>query len=126
MRHFTGSCRVDVNKALALHKDRHERGDFLRKASRAICINHAMTCRENLQIRNMSRSVAGTAESPGRNVRAKSSLLFAIHDQRWYATVVSSLQRDAATNAVGISGLLAREDVKPAPDVGKVPRLKQS
>ncbi|WP_298727726.1 transposase, partial [uncultured Ferrovibrio sp.] len=50
------------------------RRDFLHKTSTAISQNHAMVCIEDLQVRNMSRSAAGTTEQPGRNVRAKSGL----------------------------------------------------
>ena len=42
-----------------------------------------MVCIEDLQVRNMSKSAAGTTESPGRNVRAKSGLNKAILDQGW-------------------------------------------
>ena len=43
--------------------------------------NHAMVCIEDLQVRNMSRSAAGSIDAPGRNVRAKSGLNKAILDQ---------------------------------------------
>ena len=43
-----------------------------------------MVCIEDLQVRNMSKSAAGTTESPGRNVRAKSGLNKAILDQGWF------------------------------------------
>lgn len=59
------------------------RRDFLHKTSTAISKNHAMVCIEDLQIRNMSRSAAGTADAPGRNVRAKSGLNRSILDQGW-------------------------------------------
>jgi putative transposase len=39
---------------------------------------------EDLQIRNMSRSAAGTPEKPGKNVRAKSGLNKSILDQGWF------------------------------------------
>ncbi|MDP2783331.1 MAG: transposase [Sulfurimicrobium sp.] len=39
---------------------------------------------EDLQVRNMSRSAAGNAEQPGRNVRAKSGLNKSILDQGWF------------------------------------------
>jgi putative transposase len=39
---------------------------------------------EDLQVRNMSRSAAGTAEQAGKNVRAKSGLNKAILDQGWF------------------------------------------
>jgi len=38
---------------------------------------------DNLRVRNMSKSAAGTTEQPGRNVRAKSGLNYAILDQGW-------------------------------------------
>ena len=59
------------------------RRDFLHKTSTMISQNHAMVCIEDLQVRNMSKSAAGTSDAPGRNVRAKSSLNKAILDQGW-------------------------------------------
>ncbi|WP_031404569.1 RNA-guided endonuclease TnpB family protein [Thiomonas sp. FB-Cd] len=59
------------------------RRDFLHKATTTISQNHAMVCIEDLQVRNMSRSAAGTAEKPGRSVRAKSGLNKSILDQGW-------------------------------------------
>ena len=59
------------------------RRDFLHKATTTISQNHAMVCLEDLQVRNMSRSAAGTTGQPGRNVRAKSGLNKAILDQGW-------------------------------------------
>ena len=60
------------------------RRDYLHKTSTAISQNHAMVCIEDLQVRNMSKSAAGTTEQPGRNVRAKSGLNKAILDQGWF------------------------------------------
>lgn len=60
------------------------RRDFLHKTSTAISQNHAMVCIEDLRVRNMSKSAAGTTEKPGRNVRAKSSLNKSILDQGWF------------------------------------------
>ena len=60
------------------------RRDYLHKATTTISNNHAMVCIEDLQVRNMSRSAAGTSETPGRNVRAKSGLNKAILDQGWF------------------------------------------
>ncbi len=60
------------------------RRDYLHKTSTAISQNHAMVCIEDLQVRNMSKSAAGTAEQPGRNVRAKSGLNKSILDQGWF------------------------------------------
>ncbi|WP_343230486.1 RNA-guided endonuclease InsQ/TnpB family protein [Xanthomonas euvesicatoria] len=60
------------------------RRDFLHKTSTAISQNHAMVCIEDLQVRNMSKSAAGSIEKPGRNVRAKSGLNKSILDQGWF------------------------------------------
>jgi len=60
------------------------RRDYLHKTSTAISQNHAMVCIEDLQVRNMSRSAAGPADVPGRNVRAKSGLNKSILDQGWF------------------------------------------
>lgn len=60
------------------------RRDTLHKATTTISQNHAMVCIEDLQVRNMSKSAAGTADAPGRNVRAKSGLNQSILDQGWY------------------------------------------
>jgi putative transposase len=60
------------------------RRDFLHKATTAISQNHAMVCIEDLQVRNMSKSAAGTTEKPGKQVRAKSGLNKSILDQGWF------------------------------------------
>jgi putative transposase len=60
------------------------RRDYLHKATTTISKNHAMVCIEDLQVRNMSRSAAGTTESPGKNVRAKAGLNKSILDQGWF------------------------------------------
>jgi putative transposase len=60
------------------------RCDYLHKATSAISKNHAMVCIEDLQVKNMSQSAAGTAGNPGRNVRAKAGLNKAILDQGWF------------------------------------------
>ena len=60
------------------------RRDSLHKTSTAISQNHAMVCIEDLQVRNMSKSAAGTAYAPGRNIQAKSGLNQSILDQGWF------------------------------------------
>ena len=60
------------------------RKDYLHKLSTKISKNHAIVCVEKLQVGNMSRSAAGTVETPGKNVRAKSGLNKSILDQGWY------------------------------------------
>jgi putative transposase len=60
------------------------RRDFLHKATTTISQNHAMVCIEDLKVRNMSKSSKGSAQAPGKNVRAKSGLNKAILDQGWF------------------------------------------
>ena len=60
------------------------RRDYLHKATTTISQNHAMVCIEDLQVRNMSKSAAGTTEQPGKNVRAKSGLNKSILDHGWF------------------------------------------
>ena len=43
-----------------------------------------MVCIEDLRVRNMSKSAAGSSDSPGRNVKAKSGLNKSILDQGWF------------------------------------------
>lgn len=69
MRRFAGSCPFVFNKALALQKERYERGEKK--------LGYAGLCKELTAWRN-------GAENPGRNVRAKSGLNKAILDQGWF------------------------------------------
>ncbi|GAB3626528.1 RNA-guided endonuclease TnpB family protein [Pandoraea terrae] len=60
------------------------RRDYLHKATTTISNNHAMVCIEDLQVRNMVRSAAGSIDAPGKHVRAKSGLNKSILDQGWF------------------------------------------
>ncbi|WP_423758253.1 RNA-guided endonuclease InsQ/TnpB family protein [Burkholderia sp. NLJ2] len=60
------------------------RRDYLHKATTTISQNHAMVCIEDLQVRNMSKSAAGSTVQPGKNVRAKSGMNKSILDQGWF------------------------------------------
>ena len=59
------------------------RRDFLHKTTATLRKSHAMVCVEDVQVRTMSRSSKGSAEAPGKNVRAPSGLNQAILDQGW-------------------------------------------
>ncbi len=65
------------------HKIACCRSDFLHKTSTAISENQAVVFVEDLAVRNLSRSAAGTQDRPGRNVRAKAGLNRSILDQGW-------------------------------------------
>lgn len=60
------------------------RRDHLHKASAAICKNHARIVIEDLRIREMVASAAGTKDAPGNLVEVKSRFNKAILDQGWY------------------------------------------
>jgi putative transposase len=60
------------------------RKDFLHKTTSALSKNHAMVAIEDLQVCNMSKSAAGSAEKPGKNVAAKSGLNKSLLDQGWF------------------------------------------
>lgn len=59
------------------------RKDFLHKHSTIIAKNHGRVVVEALQVRAMSASASGTAETPGSMVRQKAGLNRAILDQGW-------------------------------------------
>ena len=81
---FSNNWRKTKARITRIHvRIGNARRDFLHKASTTISKNHAVVFVEDLQVRNMSRSAAGTIEKPGRNVRAKSGLNRSILDQGW-------------------------------------------
>jgi putative transposase len=59
------------------------RKDFLHKITTAISKNHALVCIEDLKVKQMSKSVSGTVEDPGKEVKRKSMLNRKILDQGW-------------------------------------------
>jgi putative transposase len=50
------------------------RRDFLHQATTKLVADHALIAIEDLAVKNMTASAAGTVEAPGRNVRAKAGL----------------------------------------------------
>lgn len=61
------------------------RKDFLHKQSTPIAKSHGVVVVEDLRVRNMVRSAAGTVAEPGRRVRQKAGLNRSILDQGWFA-----------------------------------------
>ena len=81
---FSSNWKKEKSRIQKIHsRIGHVRRDYLHKTTTTISQNHAMVCIEDLRIRNMSRSAAGTVEKPGRNVRQKAGLNRAILDQGW-------------------------------------------
>lgn len=82
---FSSNWKKQTNKISRLHrKIAHIRQDYLQQITHIISKSHAMVCVEDLQIKNMSKSAAGTIALPGKNVRAKSGLNKSILDQGWH------------------------------------------
>ncbi len=82
---FSNNWKKTKAKVQRIHsRIGNARRDYLHKTTTTISKNHAMVCIEDLQVRNMSKSAAGTSEAPGRNVRAKSGLNKSILDQGWF------------------------------------------
>ena len=77
-------CRAKARVQKIHTRIANARRDFLHKTTTTISKNHAMVCIEDLQVRNMSKSAAGSSDSPGRNVKAKSGLNKSILDQGWF------------------------------------------
>ena len=82
---FSNNWKKAKAKVQKLHTGiANVRRDFLHKTSTTISQNHAIVCIEDLQVRNMSKSAAGSREAPGRNVKTKSGLNKSILDQGWF------------------------------------------
>lgn len=74
-------CKARITR---LHsKIANMRKDYLHKLSTTIAKNHGLVVLEDLQVKNMSASAAGTADTPGRKVKQKSGLNRSILDQGW-------------------------------------------
>jgi putative transposase len=81
---FSNNWKKAKAKVQKIHTQMaNARRDFLHKATTTISQNHAVVFVEDLQVRNMSKSAAGTAENHGKNVAQKSGLNKAILDQGW-------------------------------------------
>lgn len=82
---FSNNWKKAKAKVQKLHtRIANVRRDFLHKTTTTISQNHAIVCIEDLQVRSMSKSSAGSSEAPGRNVKAKSGLNKSILDQGWF------------------------------------------
>ncbi|HEY5399884.1 MAG TPA: transposase, partial [Trebonia sp.] len=76
-----GKAKIAVARLTARERDR--RRDWAEKTSTGIARRFDVIRVEDLNIRNMTRSAKGTAERPGRNVRAKAGLNREISRSGW-------------------------------------------
>ncbi|MEV5705134.1 transposase [Actinoallomurus sp. NPDC052274] len=77
--------RARVKTAIARIKARQtdRRKDWMEQTSTALARRYDVIRMEDLKIKNMVRSVRGTLDAPGKNVRAKSGLNRSIHAAGW-------------------------------------------
>ncbi len=61
----------------------YQRSDWLHKLTHELAGQHAVIAIEDLRVKNMSASAAGTVDAPGTNVRQKAGLNRSIHDAAW-------------------------------------------
>src|SRR4030067_3616496 len=80
------------------------RRDYLHKATTMISQNHAIVCIEDLQVRNLSKSAAGSREKPGRNGRAKSGRNRSLLDQGWFEVRGQLGYKQALGGGAGLAG----------------------
>jgi putative transposase len=73
-----------IQKLGELHrKVARMRADWLHQLTTSIVHDHPVIALEDLKVKNMSKSSAGTADAPGKKVRQKSGLNRGILDQAW-------------------------------------------
>lgn len=83
-KRFSNNYRKQKKQVSRIHsKIANMRKDFLHKHSTAISESQATVYVEDLKVKNMSASAAGSVENPGCNVTAKSRLNKSILDQGW-------------------------------------------
>lgn len=82
---FSQNWKKQKAKIGKLHQTiANTRRDFLHQTSTTISKHHALIVIEDLKVKNMSKSAAGSLDAPGNNVSAKSGLNKAILDQGWF------------------------------------------
>jgi transposase len=82
------------------------------KTSTAIAKNHGVVVLEKLEVHHLVASAKGTAQQPGKNVRAKASLNRSILDQASPETRQKARMKAKFMTQAGILVLQDREDVK--------------
>ncbi len=98
--------RAKAAALLARQREReaNRRRDRAHKLSRVLVERFDLIAVEELRMRNMVRSARGTLESPGRSVRAKSSLNREIADQGWaqFLSFLAYKAEEAGTRVVRV------------------------
>lgn len=81
----SANYRKAAHRVAVLHrKIRRQRADLLHNLSDRYAKSHGTVVVEDLQVQSMTKSARGTAEAPGRQVRAKSGLNRSILGVGWH------------------------------------------
>ena len=83
-------------------KEADQRRDWIEQTTTRLVRNCDFIAVEDLAVKNLVRSVKGTVDRPGRNVRQKAGLNRAIHGQSW--SRFRQRLTDKATHAAGLDG----------------------
>jgi putative transposase len=90
--------------AAAHRKIRRQRLDHAHKTALSLVRRYDLIAHEDLRIANMTRSAAGTVETPGRNVAAKSGLNRSILDAGWgvFLTILAAKAESAGRTLIAV------------------------
>jgi putative transposase len=82
----------------------NQRRDFHHQLSRRLVVDHDVLVIEDLAIRNMCRSAAGTADNPGTRVASKRGLNRSILDASWaaFATILAGKAEEAGRQVIRV------------------------
>ncbi|MER7750924.1 transposase [Kitasatospora sp. NPDC097643] len=119
-RRRTGSARwhATADAIVVLHaRVRRRRADFNAKTARNLVTGCALLVLEDLNVRAMTASAAGTAERPGTGVARKRGLNRSIRDKGWFALEL------ACRSAARTTGTVIRK-VNPAYTSQTCPRCR--
>ncbi|TDD11206.1 transposase [Nonomuraea deserti] len=119
--------RAKVKAAIARVKAREtdRRKDRVEKTSTDLACRFDVIAVEDLKIRNMTRSVRGTVEAPGRNVRAKAGLNRSIITAAW-GHLVQRLEHKALGRVVKVNPAYTSQRCSACGIVDRVARESQA
>jgi len=92
---------LKLRLAKAHLKKKNKRKDWIEKETTNLARRFDYFKIENLQIKNMTKSVKGSIEKPGKNVKAKSGLNREINDRAW-GTIFNRLEQKAPGRVIRV------------------------
>lgn len=101
MRRSKRRCAVKAAIARLKARETDRRKDWVEKTSTQLAQRFDVIGVENLKIRNMTRSARGTKDAPGKNVRQKAGLNWAVLAAGW-GGLVTRLEHKAPGRVVKV------------------------